>query len=49
MLFDNGVNHKKTKDTMEMRNQLGVVFYESNLMSNKGPRKMRIVIPKVNP
>ena len=49
MMYDNGMNPKNTKNTMVMRNQLGVIYYESNLMSNKGPRKMRIAIPKVTP
>jgi tubby-related protein 1 len=47
-MYDNGLNPKKTNNTMEIRNQLGVVYYESNLMQNKGPRRMKILLPKVS-
>ena len=41
-LFDNGLKPKSTKDYTQIRNELGIIFYESNLMSNKGPRKMKV-------
>ena len=47
-MYDNGLNPKKTKNSMLIRNQLGLIYYESNIMSNKGPRRMKILIPKVS-
>ena len=31
-MYDNGLNPKKTKNSMLIRNQLGVIYYESNIM-----------------
>ena len=42
ILYDNGLNPKKTKDLEAMRCQLGIVYYESHIMANKGPRKMKV-------
>ncbi|CAK92272.1 unnamed protein product (macronuclear) [Paramecium tetraurelia] len=47
ILWDEGKNFKKCKDTTLIRNQLGVVYYESHIMQNKCPRKMKVLIPKV--
>lgn len=47
MLWDEGKNFKKCKDTSQIRSQLGVVYYESHIMQNKGPRKMKVLLPKV--
>ncbi|CAD8174316.1 unnamed protein product [Paramecium pentaurelia] len=47
ILWDEGKNLKKCKDTSQFRTQLGVAYYESHIMQNKGPRKMKVLIPKV--
>ena len=47
ILFDEGQNPKKCKDTSLIRTQLGIVYYESHIMQNKGPRKMKVLLPKV--
>ncbi|TNV71017.1 hypothetical protein FGO68_gene4452 [Halteria grandinella] len=47
ILLDEGQNPKKCKDTSLIRTQLGVVYYESHIMQNKGPRKMKVLLPKV--
>ncbi|CAK94334.1 unnamed protein product (macronuclear) [Paramecium tetraurelia] len=47
ILWDEGKNLKKCKDTSLFRTQLGIVYYESHIMQNKGPRKMKVLIPRV--
>ncbi|CAD8127863.1 unnamed protein product [Paramecium sonneborni] len=47
ILWDEGKNFKKCKDTSQIRSQLGIVYYESHIMQNKGPRKMKVLLPKV--
>ena len=42
-LFDNGENPKKIKTRDKARSQLGMVFYESNILGSKGPRKMKVI------
>lgn len=46
-LYDDGVNPKKVKANQQVRKELGGVFYESNIMGNKGPRKMKVILPEV--
>jgi len=46
-LFDQGLNPGKSTDIEKLRANLGVVLYESNLLSAKGPRKMKILLPEV--
>ncbi|KAM3129701.1 hypothetical protein pb186bvf_018214 [Paramecium bursaria] len=48
ILYDSGKNPKKTKHPEEFRQQLGVVLYESNILGSKGPRKMQVLLPKVD-
>lgn len=47
-IFDEGLNPSKAKDIERLRSNLGVVLYESNLLSAKGPRKMKVYAPEVN-
>lgn len=46
-IFDQGMNPGKVKDIEKLRSHLGVVLYESNLLSAKGPRKMKVLIPEI--
>jgi len=46
-IYDNGLNPKKTKDANAVREHLGVVLYESNILGARGPRKMKVLIPEV--
>jgi len=46
-IFDQGQNPGKTRDIEKLRSHLGVVLYESNLLSAKGPRKMRVLVPEI--
>ncbi len=42
IFYDNGLNPSKAKSSDLARQELGVAFYESNLLGSKGPRKMRV-------
>nr|XP_051684717.1 tubby-related protein 2 isoform X7 [Oryctolagus cuniculus] len=47
-IFDNGVNPKRrylTPGTSRLREELGVVCYETNVLGFRGPRKMTVIIP----
>lgn len=44
-VYDTGDNPKEAKSTSNVRKELAVVQYESNLLGSKGPRKMRALIP----
>jgi len=49
MIYDKGLNPKKKTATQEtMREELGAIMYQSNLLGAKGPRKMRVLLPAVN-
>eukprot|EP01016_Furgasonia_blochmanni_P040554 TRINITY_DN5186_c0_g1_i5.p1 TRINITY_DN5186_c0_g1~~TRINITY_DN5186_c0_g1_i5.p1 ORF type:complete len:257 (-),score=20.35 TRINITY_DN5186_c0_g1_i5:299-1069(-) len=48
-IFDGGKNPKKSAAMDQVREQLGVVTYESNLLGARGPRKMKVLIPDVKP
>lgn len=50
MIYDKGLNPKKKKNVTEenLREELGVITYQSNLLGAKGPRKMRVLLPAVN-
>jgi tubby-related protein 1 len=49
-IYDNGVNPDREKGTAftKWRKELGVVFYESNFMKGKTPRKMNCYLPNVS-
>ena len=46
-LYDNGDNPKKAKAFDQVRAQYGVVEYEKNVLGSKGPRRMKVLLPKV--
>lgn len=46
-LFDTGENPKKSKNTDQVREQHGVIQYETNVLGSKGPRKMKVILPRV--
>lgn len=49
VIYDTGLDPaKKTATPETIREELGVALYESNLLTNKGPRKMRVLLPFVN-
>jgi tubby-related protein 1 len=49
VIYDTGLDPaKKTATPETIREELGVALYESNLLTNKGPRKMRPLLPFVN-
>jgi len=48
-LWDHGENPKDTNDLNKVREQMGVIVYESNLLGARGPRKMKVLIPDVKP
>ena len=48
-IFDNGLNPKrKGANSSNMREELGIVLYQSNILGAKGPRKMKVLLPAVN-
>eukprot|EP00051_Salpingoeca_urceolata_P005778 m.77062 g.77062 ORF g.77062 m.77062 type:complete len:425 (+) comp14535_c0_seq3:79-1353(+) len=50
-VFDNGVNPSKAasqQDRDHPRQELAAVIYETNLLGFKGPRKMTVIIPRVD-
>ena len=46
-LFDGKENPKKGAGE-EVRQQYGVVQYETNVLGSKGPRRMKVLLPMVN-
>ncbi|CAD8160111.1 unnamed protein product [Paramecium pentaurelia] len=48
ILYDAGLNPEKTKDQSKIRQQLGIIQYESNLLGSKGPRKMVVLLPNLD-
>jgi len=52
-IFDKGTNPRDIEyddDTskMQLRQELGVIIYASNVLGSRGPRKMQVAIPKVD-
>ncbi|KAM5134760.1 tubby-related protein 2 isoform 2-T2 [Callospermophilus lateralis] len=48
IIFDNGTSPDRkhlVPDTDRLREELGVVYYETNVLGFRGPRKMTVVIP----
>ncbi|KAJ3130349.1 hypothetical protein HK098_002578 [Nowakowskiella sp. JEL0407] len=46
VIYDNGNGHSKaSSDPAELRQELGVVHYEPNILGFKGPRKMSVILP----
>jgi len=48
VVYDQGENPKKAKNTDLVRRELASVLYESNVLGSKGPRKMRVIIPAID-
>jgi len=49
-VYSPGLNPKKrAANVTNTREQMGVVLYQSNILGSKGPRKMRVLLPAVNP
>ncbi|PAV81086.1 hypothetical protein WR25_24864 [Diploscapter pachys] len=46
-VYDNGQNPKKSKDPLNVRQELAAVIYDTNVLGFKGPRKMTILIPGI--
>ncbi|XP_051004485.1 tubby-related protein 2 [Acomys russatus] len=47
-IFDNGVNPDRSywiPDSSRIREELGVVCYETNVLGFRGPRKMTVILP----
>ncbi|XP_037675967.1 tubby-related protein 2 [Choloepus didactylus] len=50
-IFDNGVNPDRKyliPETARIREELGSVFYETNVLGFRGPRKMTLIIPGID-
>jgi len=48
ILYDAKENPKKAGGNEELRQQLGVVQYETNVLGSKGPRRMKVLLPMVS-
>ena len=46
-IYDNGQNPQKASNFDQVRKQLGVVMFETNIMGTKGPRKMKVLVPEL--
>lgn len=53
-LYDDGASPSSFTDvqaeasTANIRSELGVVFYKSNILGSRGPRKMDVILPKIS-
>jgi tubby-related protein 1 len=47
-IYNSGKNPKKAKNESEIREQHGFVEYETNVLGSKGPRRMKVLLPRVN-
>lgn len=47
-IFNYGKNPKKAKTQTEIREQHGMLEYETNVLGAKGPRRMKVLLPRVN-
>ena len=47
-LYDHGKNPDSAKSPEEVREQHGVVQYETNVLGSKGPRRMKVLLPMVD-
>ncbi|XP_016061585.1 PREDICTED: tubby-related protein 2 [Miniopterus natalensis] len=50
-IFDNGVNPEKKyfiPESARIREELGIVCYETNVLGFRGPRKMTVIIPGID-
>ena len=44
-VYDRGENPNNAKKIEEIRSELAVVTYESNILGSRGPRKMKAYLP----
>lgn len=47
-LYDDGDNPKKAKNFDSIRQEHGIVEYETNVLGSKGPRRMKVLLPMVD-
>lgn len=50
-IYDRGANpmkKEKNDGTLPVRQELGTIIYEHNVLGTRGPRKMTVVLPKVD-
>ena len=48
-VYDHGEAHSKAKGGEDIRKEMAAVLYESNVLGSKGPRKMTVMIPTIDP
>lgn len=48
-IYDTGENPKKIKNFENARKELAGIIYESNLLGARGPRKMKLILPNLQP
>lgn len=49
VMYDHGENPADTKDVSKIRREYGAILYEQNFLGERGPRKMKILIPELTP
>lgn len=47
VMYDHGENPSDTKDISKVRREYGAILYEQNFLGERGPRKMKILIPEL--
>jgi hypothetical protein len=49
VIYDDGVNPKEAENAngKKVRQEYGVVMYETNVLGSRGPRKMHVAVPEV--
>ncbi len=48
IIYDQGLNPLKTQNMQKIRNQLGLILYESTILKSRGPKKMQVIIPALD-
>lgn len=47
-LYDDGVSPKNERGIERIRQEHGIIEYETNVLGSKGPRRMKVLLPLVN-
>ena len=47
-LYDDGDNPKKASNYQSVRQEHGLIEYETNVLGSKGPRRMKVLLPMVD-
>lgn len=47
-LYDDGDNPKKAANYQSVRQEHGLIEYETNVLGSKGPRRMKVLLPMVD-